>query len=240
MNSKKVLRLGLVALYAVFLPALAARSQEKKAEPKAPETRMLEIVNIRHDDLNPTEGDSESRTVIYISGDNYRIEIMDNIKDPKTLSVTIIKGGDQYNFTPSAPEKQFTKSKATSTKEDDILVGYASGLGRRWSDVLASDWHETSSRKVVITKPPNQKWLGVDCEVYKASEKFDPNLGYSLYYLDSQKRVRRQLHYYPPMPESNGKDVLDMEFSAIKYEVGKPIPKETFEIPEGFREFIYK
>lgn len=239
MNFRKISRLGLVVFFAALLPVLATLAEEKKVEPKAPTTRMMEIASIHHDDVNPTEGDSESRIVIYISGDEYRIETLDNIKDPKTLSVTIIKGGEQYNFMPLAPEKQFTKTKATSTKEDDILVGYSSGLGRRWSDVVASDWHGTSSQKIVITKQANAKWMGADYEVYKVYEKLAPT-GYFLYYIDSNKIVRRKLHYYFPMPDISEKDILNLEFSAVKYEVGKTFPKETFEIPEGFSEFNYK
>jgi len=236
MNFGKISRLGLVVFCVALMPALAVRAEDKKAEPKATATKMMEIAAIRHDDVNPTEGDSESRTVIYISGDEYRIETLDNIKDPKTLSVTIIKGGEQYDFMPLAPEKKFTKTKALYTKEDDILVGHTAGLGRRWSDVVASDLHDTSTQKMVITKQPNVKWMGADYEVFKAED----SSGYLLYYLDGQKRVRRQLHYYPPIPESNGKDVLQLEFSTVKYEVGKTFPKETFEIPEGFSEFNYK
>ena len=235
MNFRKISRLGLVVFSAALLPFLAARSEEKKAEAKAQETRYMESVEI----IYPSADDPTIVSkIIYISGDNYRIEKYDGEGKGRKLDNTrIIKGGYEYMYFPDNGEgKVYSKIPASYAKEKDMYKSAGGDcIGMKWSDALATEWRNTASRKVSITKQPNEKWTGIDCEVHKVTDNLDPER-YHLYYIDSKKIVRRWLRYYLLMSESNDKKVLESEWNLFKYEVGKTFPKDTFEIPEGYKE----
>jgi len=239
----------MTAFLGLFFLPVPGRTEEKKAEAKAPETKYFEVVTIAYSrPEEPDEGGPVtdrvraeakkfiSTTAVYISGDKFRIdEYNGEGKDRKLRLTHIFKDGFEYTFVPGGGAREYQKGEAKYITENNMCESPCAGVGMKWTDVIRRDWHETSARKVVITKKANEKWNGMDCEAYRAEEKFE-SLIYHIYYIDLQKVVSRVLLYEYAVPGANEKDFLEMEGSLVKYESGGTFPKETFEIPEGYED----
>ena len=250
MDSKKVMGLGLVVLCAVFLPVLAARSEEKKAEPKAPATVYYEVVAIMYNDRDKSQEEESGAGIvkepdkfihtyaIYINGDKLRRDEFDGEgKDRKLIQTYLYRDGFQYIFHPDSEQKDYYKKKEEYVSENNICDGFCYGAGMKWADVFSKYWHKSSQSIPVVTKLPKEKFMGMDCEMYNVEDKLYPVIRF-VYYVDSQKIVRKTLYYASHGSDDQPGKVWKMsaQYYVVAYEPGKTFPKETFELPEGYED----
>jgi hypothetical protein len=231
-------KLGLLALVMCFLAASQSRPAEKKETPKPLEANAFEIVLTNADPGRPSEAKKVQTLSIIQAGNSWRVDTVFEIKsdqgdNTKLVSTRIIKDGFRYTFSTDDSSKQSTKCKEYKSKDAEIMEEI---LGRTWYAAPGKDTPKLTEGGTETAKMPDEKWNNLEMSVFKIRHKNDGPYNYCLVYVDNTGQVRRELWY---APAKDGKSAfLQTEINVIKYETGKTVDKNLFEIPPGF-EVVY-
>jgi len=203
---KKIIPLGL------FLLALSLFAQQK---PSAPKNIFYEIKLI-----SPKQ--EEQILATYKSGDNYRLEVWELKKGKKKLASITLQKGD-YIYVLSPEDKTGIKMK----KSQQGLSGLGMVPQHFQTEPDWDRWVKREGKKYGVKKLGSQSWEGHSCEVYRAMSS-DQKSYVDLYVDRKSRRIVRWLEY-----DAGRKEKIEMHL--LKYEMGKPLKKELFEIPSGYQ-----
>jgi hypothetical protein len=231
----------LIPIFILFICMSAnadpAQSPNNIGKPVSPQSMEILVNEFRPDNAStPSKKDDR---VIYASGDNVRIERYEGEGSARKLVyVEIYKDHNKYEYAVGESEKMVMGGRSDLWKGKDILSVCAELLGLKWAELVENSKNPVlypPPKKFEYIKQGSEKWNGIDCEVYKQINHYVSDVDYSMIYVDGQGIVRRVMEYKLKEGFGGGKPVLDCDWQAIKFEAGKPMPKDWLNWPADYK-----